>query len=86
LIRDLLLPDRSSSFKIAALGWPIVLHGLYGAPLMILNNIRHAGSGMQVHSHAGLFLLFAAVFLAEIFRAIRLVLRLRSEQLQASKK
>jgi len=78
-------PDRSLSFKIAALGWPIVIHGLYDAPLMILNNIRHAGSGMQAHSHAGLLLLFAAVLLAEIFWAIRLVLRLRSEQLKASK-
>jgi RsiW-degrading membrane proteinase PrsW (M82 family) len=81
----LIRPNRSRSFKIAALGWPILLHGLYDAPLMILNNLKHAGSAMRAHSHAGLFILFAAVLLVEIIWALRLVLRLRSEQLKEPK-
>ena len=78
-------PERPTILKIMALGWPILLHGLYDAPLMILNDTVRAGTGLPSNARIALLIFFAAVLLAEVVWAVRLVLSLRSAQLKEPK-
>jgi RsiW-degrading membrane proteinase PrsW (M82 family) len=74
-------PEKAKRFYRLALGCAVMFHGLYDAPLMIIDNARRSGIGLGEYAHGILVILFVAVLLTEIVWAMWLVMRLRSRQL-----
>lgn len=74
-------PEKARRFNRLALGCAVMLHGLYDAPLMIIDNAIRSGIGLGGYAYGILIILFAAVLLTEIIWAMWLVMRLRSQQL-----
>jgi RsiW-degrading membrane proteinase PrsW (M82 family) len=74
-------PEKAKRFNRLALGCAVMLHGLYDAPLMIIDNAIRSGVGLAGYTHGILIILFAAVLLTEIAWAMWLVMRLRSQQI-----
>lgn len=74
-------PEKASRLKRLALLCPVMLHGLYDAPLMVIDNAMKSRSGLTGSIQVILLITFAVVLLTEHIWAMRLVMRLRSRQL-----
>jgi RsiW-degrading membrane proteinase PrsW (M82 family) len=72
-------PSARRANLTRALVWPIVLHGVYDAPLMAMTNLEEAGR-RELGELLLLSLLTLSVLLLEWIWAIRVVRRLRREQ------
>ncbi len=79
-------PSRRGKLLIAALVWPIVVHGLYDAPLLIFKafeELEIEATGIHQTFTLLLLLFWLVAFVFEVVWALRLASSLRQAQLSA---